>query len=87
MANTSTLAQVAAGPSDATGVTPVSQPAAVLAVVGAGVVMVVLADPFPHLINGLLILILAGVVLNSSSVWAPWLGGVTYTFSNGKSSG
>jgi hypothetical protein len=63
-----------------TAVTPVSHASAVLGVLVAGIVLVVLADYFPHLVNGFLLLILAGVVLKSEAVWTPWVAGAAQAF-------
>lgn len=46
---------------------------AVFALVAAGAVAVVLADVAPSLVNGALLLILAGVVLNNQGKWGPSL--------------
>lgn len=59
----------------------VSHNTAIWAVMGAGLVLVAVADFAPHLVNGLLLLILAGVVLKRSDVWIPWVEGVGNNFS------
>lgn len=78
----STLGQLRAATSTAASgkTTAVSHQTAVWAVIGAGVIAIVLADYAPRLVNGLLLLILAGVVLKRSDVWIPWLNGVSKSF-------
>lgn len=51
----------------------------------AGVVVIALADYIPHLVNGVLVLILAGVVLKRSGQWTPLVNNVGAALS-GKSS-
>lgn len=53
---------------------------ALLAVVAAGAIMIILADPFPTLINGLLILILVGALIQSESSWTSWLQAASASF-------
>ena len=62
--------------------TNVSHNTAIWAVIGAGVVMVVLADYSPRIVNGVLVLILAGVILKHQATWIPWMNGVSQSFSN-----
>lgn len=54
----------------------VSHNMALWAVLGAGLVLVIAADFAPRAVNGLLVLILAGVILRRSDVWVPWLQGI-----------
>lgn len=49
----------------------------------AGLIVIVLADYFPTLINGLLVIILGGVILKNSDVWVPLL----QTINGGQQSG
>lgn len=42
----------------------------------AAILVIALADYIPHLINGVLVLILAGVILNRSSEWIPLVNGL-----------
>lgn len=51
----------------------ISSGGALIAVLAAGGVLIILADPFPTLVNGLLILILAGALIQSESSWSSWL--------------
>lgn len=61
----------------------VSGGAALLAVLAAGAVMVILADPFPTLVDGLLILILVGAILQTSGTWLPWASAAASSFKVG----
>lgn len=58
----------------------VSSGAALLAVLAAGALLVILADPFPTFVNGLLILILVGAVIQSSGTWTTWLQAAAKSF-------
>jgi hypothetical protein len=61
---------------------PISHQQSVWAVIIAGLVMVALADYAPHLVIGILGLILAGVVVNHSSAISGWLGNISTGFSS-----
>lgn len=58
----------------------VSHGASVWAILAAGLILVALADYAPHLVNGVLVLILSGVVLKNSDVWIPWIQGISGSF-------
>lgn len=58
----------------------VSHSTSVLAVFLAGLVAVALADWIPHLVNGVLVLILVGVILTSQSKWTPWVNALNISF-------
>lgn len=77
MAGTS---QLTVKPSASPGGSVVTSGAALLAVLAAGAIMVILADPFPTLINGLLILILVGALIQSESSWTSWLQAASASF-------
>lgn len=64
--------------------TQASHGGALLALVVAGAVMVVLADYAPTLVNGVLALILAGVILNNQSRWVPTLNGLVNAYGKNK---
>ena len=72
----------AGGEAQTASTTDVSHNTAIWAVIGAGLVMVVLADFSPRVVNGVLVLILAGVILKHLATWIPWLNGVSQSFSN-----
>ena len=48
----------------------------------AGVIFVVLADWIPHLVNGVLILILVGTIVTNQAKWTPWVTATSQAFSN-----
>lgn len=61
-------------PATQTSDTPPGIPGANVAFfVGASALLIVLADYAPRLVNGVLGLILAGVILKNADVWAPKL--------------
>lgn len=45
----------------------------VFALVAAGAIAIVLADVAPSLVNGLLVLVLAGVIFHNQAAWGPAL--------------
>lgn len=51
----------------------------------AAVLVIALADYIPHLVNGMLVLILAGVVLNRSGQWTPLVNNLGQALSGKKS--
>ena len=50
----------------------------------AAVIVIALADYIPHLVNGVLVLILAGVVLNRSGQWVPLVNNLSTALSGKK---
>ena len=53
----------------------------------AAIILLALADYVPHLVNGVLVLILAGVVLKNANAWQGQLNTFSAAISGNKSSG
>lgn len=50
----------------------------------AAIIVIALADYIPHIVNGVLVLILAGVILNRSGQWTPLVNGLGTALSGNK---